>query len=66
MAKRKPAAEVSTDKVQIAIRLDGDLVVRLDALASKLSRPGLEVTRTDAMRVAIATGLDTIDGERKR
>ena len=66
MAQRNPAAEVSTVKVQIAIRLDGDVVVRLDSLAAKLSRPGMAVTRTDAMRVAIATGFDTIDAERKR
>jgi predicted DNA-binding protein len=50
--------------VQTAVRLDPELIARLDAVATKLSRPGLEVTRADAIRIALATGLQVIEKER--
>jgi hypothetical protein len=52
--------------VQIAIRLDHAVVGQLDELAVKLSRPGLSVTRTDALRVALLAGLETVMKERVR
>ena len=61
--------KVKTDKeraptIQTAIRLDPDLIGRLDAVAGKLSRPGLAVTRSDAMRICLMTGLEAIEKER--
>ena len=53
-----------TEKTQIAVRLDGDLIARLDAVAAKLSRPGLDVTRADAIRVALEAGLRAIEKEK--
>jgi hypothetical protein len=50
--------------VQTAIRLDPELIARLDAVAAKLTRPGLEVTRSDAMRICLLTGLQAIEKER--
>lgn len=50
--------------VQTAVRLDPELLARLDAVATKLSRPGLEVTRADAIRIALATGLQAIEVEK--
>jgi hypothetical protein len=50
--------------VQTAIRLDPELIARLDAVAGKLTRPGLEVTRSDAMRICLLTGLQAIEKER--
>lgn len=49
---------------QIAVRLEEDLIKRLDLVAQKLSRPGLELTRTDAVRVCLLTGLQQIEKER--
>ena len=60
-------SETEKDKrptVQTAIRLDPEVIGRLDAVAAKLSRPGLEVTRSDAMRIALLTGLQAIEKER--
>ena len=54
----------SPDKVQVAVRLDADVVARLDAVAAKLSRPGLELTRADAIRIALETGLRSIEKEK--
>ena len=62
-----PKSKSEKDKgptVQTAIRLDPELIDRLDAVAAKLSRPGLEVTRSDAMRIALMTGLQAIEKER--
>jgi hypothetical protein len=53
-----------TEKTQIAVRLDADLIARLDAVAAKLSRPGLDVTRADAIRVALEAGLRAIEKEK--
>jgi len=50
--------------VQTAVRLDLELITRLDAVARKLSRPGLEVTSTDALRICLLTGLQAIEKER--
>lgn len=49
---------------QIAVRLEEDLIGRLDMVAKKLSRPGLELTRTDAVRVCLLTGLQQIEKEK--
>ncbi|CAN5519629.1 hypothetical protein BH09MYX1_BH09MYX1_00980 [soil metagenome] len=57
MAKKtKPAT-------QITVRLEDEWLGRLDALATALSRPGLELTRVDAIRMAVARGLLEIETE---
>ena len=63
MPKNKPA-KGKVPGVQTAVRLDPEMLARLDAVAAKLSRPGLEVTRADAIRIALATGLQAIEKER--
>jgi predicted DNA-binding protein len=63
MPKTKTAKEKGP-AVQTAVRLDPELLARLDAVAVKLSRPGLEVTRADAIRIALATGLLAIEKEK--
>jgi uncharacterized protein (DUF4415 family) len=50
--------------VQTAVRLDADVIDHLDTIAKKLSRPGLEVTRTDALRIALMTGIEVIEKEK--
>lgn len=61
----KPKAEKEkTPAVQTAIRLDQSVIDRLDAAAAKLSRPGLAVTRSDAMRICLLTGLQAIEKEK--
>jgi hypothetical protein len=54
--------------VQLAFRVPAELVERLDAHAERLSRehPGLEFTRTDAVRTLLTRALDEIEGEKKR
>jgi predicted DNA-binding protein len=63
MSKAKADKE-KLPTVQTAIRLDQDVLDRLDAAAAKLSRPGLAVTRSDAMRICLLTGLEAIEKER--
>jgi predicted transcriptional regulator len=61
-----PKAKTEKEKgptVQTAIRLDQDVLDRLDAIAAKLSRPGLAVTRSDAIRICLLTGLQDIEKE---
>jgi hypothetical protein len=52
--------------VQITMRIPRDWLHFADQLAKRLSRPGLEVSRTDAMRAAIAAGFNALSSEKKR
>ena len=40
------------------------MIARIDAIAEKLSRPGLALTRTQAIRIALETGLKAIEKEK--
>ena len=51
------------DPVQIAIRVPPEWLDDAERLAMALSRPGLEVTRTEAFRAAMARGLETMLAE---
>lgn len=62
---KKKADTTKGETTQVAIRLDADTLARLDALAARLSRPGLALTRTDAIRIALATGLDAAERDKR-
>lgn len=49
-----------SDSVQIAIRVPAEWLAEADAVAKKISRPGMIATRTDAFRAAIAAGMRAI------
>ena len=57
---------VTGKTTQITLRLDHDLAKRLDALARKFSRPGLEINRTDVARLALTEGLVRLEAERRK
>lgn len=48
---------------QLTFNLPGGWVEDLDRLAQTLSRPGMAVTRTDVLRMAVRTGIDTLAAE---
>jgi hypothetical protein len=48
-----------------AIRLDGALLDEAEALAKKMSQPGLKLTRTDVLRMAIISGLKEMKQKRR-
>jgi hypothetical protein len=50
-------APKTTPHVQVTLRIPVDWLERADALAAALSEPGMEISRTDAMRRALAEGL---------
>jgi len=47
--------------VQTAIRVPVEWMPRLRAIAGRLSRPGIPLTASDAMRAAIAEGLVVLE-----
>ncbi len=55
-----------SDSVQVAIRIPRAWVAQADALAKRLSRPGLELSRTDAFRAALAKGFEALEAEKAR
>lgn len=46
-----------TNDVQVVVRLPSSVVQELDALAEKLSKPGLKVTRATVLRMLAIQGL---------
>jgi predicted DNA-binding protein len=56
-----PPKEPAT--VQTAIRIPPEWVPRLQAVADALSRPGVPLTPSDAMRAAIAEGLTVLEAQ---
>ena len=64
MLKTKTTTKDKGPTQQIAVRLDADVIGRLDAIAVKLSRPGLPVNRTDALRAALAEGMPILESEK--
>ena len=61
-----PAREKETT-TQLAFRLPDSLVARVDAYAKRLNAvtPGLDVTRTDAVRALLTQALDSVEGKGK-
>ena len=59
----KPPAHNKGPTLQVAVRLAHGLVGRIDAIAAKLSRPGLELSRADSLRIAIESGLERLERE---
>jgi hypothetical protein len=64
MPKTKTTTHAKGPTQQIAVRLDADVIDRLDAIAVKLSRPGLPLNRTDALRAALAEGMPILEKEK--
>jgi len=60
---RKPLKEATT---QFTFRIPAAWVERADRIGEGLSRPGLEISRTDAVRAALAMGLDALEREKRR
>jgi hypothetical protein len=50
---------------QLAVRLPEAWLARLDSLIPWLAKPGVATTRTDAIRAALARGLDALEAERQ-
>jgi hypothetical protein len=56
----------TTAGTRLTLRLDEATLARLDAVAALYSRPGLTLAQTDAMRMALMRGLDSIEEEQKK
>jgi hypothetical protein len=54
----------SSNDVQVAIRLPAEWLARADALLPTLGPPGVTLTRSDALRAALARGLDALEADR--
>lgn len=50
---------------QVTIVLAGEWLEQAEALARARSRPGLNVTRSDVLRMALRKGLDALAAEHK-
>jgi len=51
---------------QVAIRVPREWLDRASHLVPGLSRPGIEVTRSDVLRAALAKGLDALEADESR
>jgi predicted DNA-binding protein len=59
-----------TDKqdqqIQTAIRVPESWLDRLDKIAERMSRPGMRVTRAEALRMAAHRGIEALEAEGKK
>ena len=58
---------MTTDRepdMQTALRIPIALVDRIDKLAEEMSKPGLRVTRTEVMRLALFEGVGRMEKKR--
>jgi len=53
-------------QLNTALRLSVSVVKRIDALADRISQPGLTVSRSEATRLAIVHGLDILEKEHSK
>ena len=53
----------SERKEYVGVRLDAELLARVDALA--VGQSGLTVPRSEVIRLALARGLDALEAERR-
>ncbi len=51
----------SREAVQISFRLSREWIARADDIAAQMGRPGLKMTRTSVLRMALAEGLTRIE-----
>jgi predicted transcriptional regulator len=51
---------------QTAIRLDDELLERIDKVAERMSPPGVHVTRAEALRRSVLLGIVLLEIETKK
>lgn len=55
-----------TDTVQIALRVPRGWLQVADEIAVTISQPGINASRSDALRACIARGIDVFRGEESK
>jgi hypothetical protein len=60
MASKKTPPRGTDETIQLTVRVPVRWLPLLDELAAKGSREGLALTRTDALRRALAVGIDAM------
>ena len=51
----------TTSRTHVGLRLEDQIVARLDAIRTKLSRPGLKPTISDVVRTVLLAGLPVVE-----
>lgn len=57
--------EPDWDNIQTAIRLPRALLNRVDAISARMSVKGIEITRSDVLRISMFKGIDILESESK-
>lgn len=58
-----PPRDPDETQQQISVRLPVTWLESLDRLAAAMSRPGIDLTRANALRAAIARGIEELERE---
>jgi len=56
---------MSAATTQVSIRVPVEWLAKLDAIAAGMSRPGIELSRADALRAAVAEGMLVLSNPNK-
>jgi hypothetical protein len=63
MVATRDVPRPKTDTLQLAVRIPRAWLGRLDALIPKIAQTGVQTTRTDAIRAALAKGIDALEAQ---
>jgi|HubBroStandDraft_1064217.scaffolds.fasta_scaffold428071_1 hypothetical protein len=63
MVATRDVPRPKTDTLQLAVRIPRAWLSRLDALIPKIAQAGVQTTRTDAIRAALAKGIDALEAQ---
>ena len=67
MTRRKPLeAPPGLLAHHVAVRLDAEILARVDALEPRYSQPWRKATRSDLLRVLVLAGLDALGAPPRR
>lgn len=62
-AVERAMAKETASTTQISVRVSDDWLPQLDEIAERVSRPGLELKRADALRMVLARGMEEFQKE---
>jgi hypothetical protein len=63
MVSMRDVPRPKTDTLQLAVRIPRAWLARLDALIPRIAQAGVQTTRTDAIRAALAKVLDALEAQ---
>lgn len=66
MPHTPPMVTKTGKTTQVAIRIDDDVLARIDALVAKLSPQGMSMPRAEVIRAALLRGVEALEKSKQK